>query len=56
MAERGSVLFSELLMACRARAEMIVTFIALLELIKLGQITVVQSDLFEDITLLAREP
>ncbi len=31
--------FTELLLQCRARAEMIVTFIALLELIKLGQAT-----------------
>jgi chromatin segregation and condensation protein Rec8/ScpA/Scc1 (kleisin family) len=33
---------------------MIVTFIALLELIKLGQVTVIQSQNFADIMLLAR--
>jgi len=56
VAERGSVSFTELLMRCRARAEMIVTFMALLELIKMGQVAVIQSENFGDITLTARQP
>ena len=40
-----------LLLRCRARAEMIVTFIALLELIKLGQALVIQSETFGDISI-----
>jgi segregation and condensation protein A len=55
VAEEGSVLFSELILRCRARAEMIVTFIALLELVKLGQVLVVQSETFADISIIARE-
>jgi segregation and condensation protein A len=54
VAELGSVSFTDLLLKCRARSEMIVTFIALLELIKLGQVTVIQSQNFADIMLLAR--
>ncbi len=56
VAERGSVSFTELLIRCRARAEMIVTFIALLELVKLGQVVVAQAEAFDDITILARMP
>jgi segregation and condensation protein A len=56
VAERGSVSFTELLARCRARAEMIVTFVALLELVKLGQIGVVQGAAFGDILLVARTP
>jgi segregation and condensation protein A len=55
VAELGSVSFTDLLLKCRARSEMIVTFIALLELIKLGQVTVIQSENFADIVLLARQ-
>jgi segregation and condensation protein A len=54
LADRGAILFTELLLQCRARAEMVVTFIALLELIKLGQATVVQNENFGEITILAR--
>jgi segregation and condensation protein A len=56
VAEHGSMSFTELLMRCRARAEMIVTFMALLELIKLGQVAVTQAEAFGDITLVARMP
>src|SRR5262249_33794715 len=56
VAERGSVSFPELLMHCRARAEMVVTFVALLELVKLGQVGVVQDEAFADILLVARTP
>jgi len=52
LADQGSVSFIELLTRCRARAEMIVTFIALLELIKLGQARVSQAENFTDITIL----
>jgi segregation and condensation protein A len=54
VAERGSLSFTELLLQCRARAEIIVTFMALLELIKLGQVLVMQAEQFGDITLMAR--
>lgn len=53
-AEQGSVGFAALLEACQARLEMIVTFMALLELIKLGRVTVVQPEAFGDIRILYR--
>ncbi len=56
VAERGEVSLTELLLRCHARLEMIVTFIALLELVKLGQVTVVQAENFSDITIVARMP
>jgi segregation and condensation protein A len=56
VAEQGKLSFTELLLRCRVRAEMIVTFMALLELIKLGQVLVVQEGNFTDITILARSP
>jgi segregation and condensation protein A len=56
VAERGSVSFAELLMRCRSRSEMVVTFVALLELVKLGHIGVVQAEAFGDILLVARTP
>ena len=56
VAEEGSVMFSALLMRCRARAEMVVTFVALLELIKVGQVTVIQAAHFDDITIVHRTP
>jgi segregation and condensation protein A len=56
VAEDGSVMFSALLMRCRARAEMVVTFVALLELIKVGQVTVIQAEHFDDITIVHRSP
>jgi segregation and condensation protein A len=55
-AEHGSISFVELLMRCRARIEMVVTFIALLELIKLGQVTIVQPEHFSDIMILHQMP
>jgi segregation and condensation protein A len=54
--ERGRVAFEELLARCRSRPEMIVTFIALLELIKLGEALVVQQDTFGDIIIVAGSP
>ena len=56
VAEHGSVSFAGLLMRCRARIEMVVTFMALLELIKMGTVTVAQSEHFGDITILHRTP
>jgi len=56
VAEQGSVSFLALLLECRARAEMIVTFMALLELIRLGTVTVAQTQHFADITILHRTP
>ena len=56
VAEQGTVSFTDLLLRCRARAEMIVTFMALLELIKMGQVAVIQAENFGDITLVARAP
>ena len=56
VAELGSMSFVDLLLRCRVRAEMVVTFIALLELIKLGTVLVVQTEHFGDITILARTP
>ncbi len=55
VAERGEASFAELLQRCRVRTEMIVTFMALLELIKLGTILVVQSEVFGDIRILHRQ-
>jgi segregation and condensation protein A len=56
VAERGEVSFTELLLRCGARLEMIVTFMALLELVKLGNVAVLQAERFGDITLVARMP
>src|SRR5262245_48923948 len=54
VAELGEVSFSRLMEHCRARAEVIVTFIALLELVKLGQVAVTQPEPFGDIQIVAR--
>jgi segregation and condensation protein A len=53
-AETGRISFESLLLRCRARAEMIVTFMALLELIKLGQVVVVQVAAFGEIQIIYR--
>jgi segregation and condensation protein A len=53
-AEHGTLSFVAVLERCRSRLEMVVTFMALLELIKLGQVGVVQSEHFGDITILHR--
>jgi segregation and condensation protein A len=49
-----SVSFFTLLERCHVRAEMIVTFIALLELIKLGLVVVIQIERFGDVSIVAR--
>jgi segregation and condensation protein A len=55
-AERGRIVFEELLAHCRVRLEMVVTFMALLELIKMGRIEVVQTVGFGTIEILYRPP
>jgi segregation and condensation protein A len=54
--EEGPQAFSALLLRCHVRAEMVVTFIALLELVKLGLVAVVQSEAFGEISIVARSP
>lgn len=54
VAERGKMSFVALLERCRTRLEMVVTFMALLELIKMGQVGVLQSEHFGDITIVHR--
>jgi segregation and condensation protein A len=56
LAQRGTLHFAQLLGRCRTRSEMIVTFIALLELIKLGQAMIVQDETFGEITIVACQP
>ena len=53
-AELGELKFSELMREARARMEIIVSFMALLELIKLGKVIVVQDANFSDILILPR--
>jgi len=55
LAEAGTLSFADLILRCRTRAEMIVTFIALLELIKLGRAVILQTENFGDITVLAHD-
>jgi segregation and condensation protein A len=47
----GSVRFSELFSQMASRIEIVVTFLALLELIRLNQVRVLQSKMFEDIEI-----
>ena len=54
--ERRRLSFVELLGGCRTRSEMVVTFIALLELVKLGEALIAQSETFGDISIVASEP
>ena len=54
--EDGGVRFSTLMTRCRDRGEIIVTLMALLELIKLGGVLVVQTEAFGEISIVAREP
>ncbi len=55
-AEHGTLTFESLLVDCRVRIEMIVIFMALLELIKLGRISVVQTVGFGEIQIVYRPP
>ena len=56
VAEDGSVLFSTLMLRASARMEIVVSFMALLELVKLGQVVVVQDANFADILILPKLP
>jgi segregation and condensation protein A len=51
LAERGSVKFSELFATAANRAEVICTFLALLELIRLRQLSCVQPEAFAEIVI-----
>jgi segregation and condensation protein A len=51
LSERGSIRFSELFEGVTSRSEVIVTFLALLELIRLKQITALQSEPFSEIEI-----
>jgi segregation and condensation protein A len=54
VAEIGELRFSSIMSSARARMEIIVSFMALLELIKLGRVTCVQDANFDDILILPR--
>jgi segregation and condensation protein A len=56
VAEEGRLLFSAVMQQARARMEIIVSFMALLELIKLGTVLCVQDANFDDILILPRLP
>lgn len=56
VAEDGQLRFSSLMSRARARMEIVVSFMALLELIKLGTIVVVQEANFADILILPKLP
>jgi segregation and condensation protein A len=51
--ETGQVSFRRLVLACRSRIEVIVSFLAVLELIKAGRVWGQQEELFGDISLVA---
>ena len=46
--------FRALLMAQPTRMELIVTFLTVLELMKMGKITVSQEDIFDDIKIVSK--
>ena len=54
VAEEGQLRFSDLMGRARARMEIIVTFMALLELIRLGAVSCVQDSNFAEILILPR--
>jgi len=56
LAERGSVKFSELFAHAANRAEVICTFLALLELIRLKQLTCLQPEPFAEIVICGAAP
>ncbi len=55
LAQRGRLSFGGLVSACRTRLEVIVSFLAVLELIKAQHVVAEQDRLFGDITLLPLE-
>ena len=56
VAELGELRFSDIMREARARMEIIVSFMALLELIKLGKVLCVQDANFSEILILPRLP
>ena len=56
VAEEGQLRFSQVMGQARARMEIIVSFMALLELIKLGRVLCIQDANFDDILILPRLP
>ena len=55
LAQRGEVSFRRLVSACRSRLEVVVSFLAVLELVKAQRVVAEQEQLFGDITLLPTE-
>ena len=56
VAEEGQLLFSTIMSQARERMEIVVAFMALLELVKMGRIVVVQDANFADILILPKLP
>jgi segregation and condensation protein A len=56
LSERGSIKFSELFEGVTSRSEVVVTFLALLELIRLKQITALQKEPFGEIEICRASP
>jgi segregation and condensation protein A len=56
IAERGPVKFSELFATAANRSEVVCTFLALLELIRLKQLTCLQGEPFEEIEICRAQP
>jgi segregation and condensation protein A len=56
LSERGSIKFSELFEGVTSRSEVVVTFLALLELIRLKQITALQKEPFGEIEVCRANP
>lgn len=54
--QKGRTKFSDLFEGATSRTEVVVTFLAMLELIRLKQIVCVQSDHFSDIEIIKAEP
>jgi len=55
LVERGQLSFRRLVSACRSRLEVVVSFLAVLELIKSNRLRAEQSELFGDIRLVVLE-
>lgn len=56
VAEGGQMLFSALMNQARARMEVVVSFMALLELVKLGTVVVIQDENFAEILIMMKQP
>ncbi len=54
--EGGRLHFSSIMSQARARMEVVVSFMALLELVKLGQVIVIQDENFADILIMPKQP